>query len=343
MTVFGEDRGPVGQWPGERGFVNGTIDTTTGLTQVGARSYDAALGRFISVDPLMNLSDAQTLNGYAYANNSPATYWDGTGLSYCTPSDGICMEVGGNTTVSYKKKNGQSGIQTWNYKKGTGWRKISYTKYRPTSGGNYQTNRYSMTSGGWSGWTTVKKPAPVVRVQDYTLSSNEIALNDASQRSQNSFKDWASGAWDGFSDFWGKNGAWISGAAAIACIAISAGACVGVGLAVAGIGYAVQGSKTGWFSKEAVSGLVFDVSLTALGGGAALGIAGRKVGQSAWGMLKQKPWSRNWPNRTPGRGDEPHFRHAARVPLNLRETGRNLLGNSASSLAAIGVSQRTWW
>ncbi|WP_150254387.1 RHS repeat domain-containing protein [Nocardiopsis deserti] len=81
MTVFGENREAAGDWPGERGFVDGTVDESTGLTQLGARAYDAALGRFVSVDPLLNLADAQSMNGYAYANNSPATYWDGNGLA----------------------------------------------------------------------------------------------------------------------------------------------------------------------------------------------------------------------------------------------------------------------
>lgn len=180
MTVFGESRGAAGVWPGERGFVDGTVDASTGLTQLGARAYDAALGRFISVDPLMNLTDAQTLNGYAYANNSPATYWDGTGLSYCTPSDGICMQVGGNTTVSYKKKNGTSGIQTWNHKKGSGWRQISYTQYRPSSGGGYQTRRQSGGSG-WSSWkTVVRPPMPSRAPVEYTRSPQEEALDSAS-------------------------------------------------------------------------------------------------------------------------------------------------------------------
>ncbi|WP_193518429.1 RHS repeat domain-containing protein, partial [Nocardiopsis kunsanensis] len=82
MTVFGQDRGTEGVWPGERGFVDGTVDESTGLTQLGERAYDADLGRFVSVDPLMDLADAQTMNGYAYSNNSPATFGDPTGLSW---------------------------------------------------------------------------------------------------------------------------------------------------------------------------------------------------------------------------------------------------------------------
>ncbi|WP_017546974.1 RHS repeat-associated core domain-containing protein [Nocardiopsis prasina] len=80
MTVFGQDRGTTGSWPGERGFVDGMIDASTGLTQLGARAYEADLGRFISVDPLMDLADGQQMHGYAYANNSPMSFTDPDGL-----------------------------------------------------------------------------------------------------------------------------------------------------------------------------------------------------------------------------------------------------------------------
>ena len=77
---FGEDRTttPTG-WPTDRGFVGGTLDPT-GLIHIGAREYDAKQGRFISVDPLFDLTDPQSWNGYAYANNNPATYSDPSGL-----------------------------------------------------------------------------------------------------------------------------------------------------------------------------------------------------------------------------------------------------------------------
>lgn len=83
MTVFGAERPgstpvPV---PANKGFVGGTEDAT-GLTHIGAREYDADTGRFISVDPLMNVSESDTLNGYSYAGNNPVTYSDPTGLSH---------------------------------------------------------------------------------------------------------------------------------------------------------------------------------------------------------------------------------------------------------------------
>ncbi|MEE1928053.1 RHS repeat-associated core domain-containing protein, partial [Streptomyces sp. TRM 70351] len=78
---FGLDRGEAsGQWPGEKGFVGGTIDAQTGLTHLGAREYDPALGRFISVDPVIDFTQPQQVNGYAYANNSPVTLSDPSGL-----------------------------------------------------------------------------------------------------------------------------------------------------------------------------------------------------------------------------------------------------------------------
>ncbi|WP_432134969.1 RHS repeat domain-containing protein [Streptomyces sp. bgisy154] len=79
---FGGVRGtPPTAWAGTRGFVGGTDDTSdTGLTHLGAREYDPATGRFLSVDPVMDLGDPQQLNGYAYAENSPVTFSDSTGL-----------------------------------------------------------------------------------------------------------------------------------------------------------------------------------------------------------------------------------------------------------------------
>ncbi|MEU0087353.1 RHS repeat-associated core domain-containing protein [Streptomyces sp. NPDC006274] len=59
-------------WPGNRGFVGGTTDPT-GTTHLGAREYDPALGRFLSVDPLMLQGDERQHNGYQYGTNNPVT------------------------------------------------------------------------------------------------------------------------------------------------------------------------------------------------------------------------------------------------------------------------------
>ncbi|GAA4670868.1 RHS repeat-associated core domain-containing protein [Phytohabitans rumicis] len=78
---YGNPRGPASTWPGgDRGFVGGIRNDTTGLTRLGAREYDASIGRFVSVDPVIDLNDPQQMNGYSYANNNPVTMSDPTGL-----------------------------------------------------------------------------------------------------------------------------------------------------------------------------------------------------------------------------------------------------------------------
>lgn len=61
------------------GYIDGTQDPT-GLTHLGAREYDPTLGRFISVDPIMDLTDPTQWHGYTYANNNPVTLSDPSGL-----------------------------------------------------------------------------------------------------------------------------------------------------------------------------------------------------------------------------------------------------------------------
>ncbi|NGO79886.1 hypothetical protein G6045_30130 [Streptomyces sp. YC504] len=86
-------------WPGQKGFVGGDIDTTTGFTHIGAREYDTATGRFISVDPVMNPNDPQQMQGYSYANNTPITLSDPTGLyaDECPTVDNCLGNHGGGS------------------------------------------------------------------------------------------------------------------------------------------------------------------------------------------------------------------------------------------------------
>ncbi|WP_259275652.1 RHS repeat-associated core domain-containing protein [Micromonospora chalcea] len=80
FTPYGGQRGATVTAPDNRGFLNQPLNTNTGLTQVGARNYDPTTGRFVSLDPLQDLASPQQWNGYAYANNSPVTMSDPSGL-----------------------------------------------------------------------------------------------------------------------------------------------------------------------------------------------------------------------------------------------------------------------
>ncbi|MER6998463.1 polymorphic toxin-type HINT domain-containing protein [Streptomyces sp. NPDC000410] len=113
-TPFGAPRaGAVGTWPDDKSFLGKPADTATGLTHVGAREYDPGIGQFISVDPIMDLTDPQTFNGYSYAGNSPVTSSDPTGLCRADVC-GIGYPIGGTTggspdDIEYVKSDGGTG------------------------------------------------------------------------------------------------------------------------------------------------------------------------------------------------------------------------------------------
>ncbi|GAB3164928.1 RHS repeat-associated core domain-containing protein [Amycolatopsis stemonae] len=80
---FGNPRGQTpGSWPDKHGFVGGQ-QQTTGLTQLGARDYDPAIGKFTTTDPVIEKGEPQQWNAYSYANNAPATESDPAGTDYC--------------------------------------------------------------------------------------------------------------------------------------------------------------------------------------------------------------------------------------------------------------------
>ncbi|GAA3993880.1 RHS repeat-associated core domain-containing protein [Streptomyces plumbiresistens] len=103
LTPFGESReGGTGTWMDDKSFLGKTADDDTGLTHIGAREYDPSIGRFISVDPLLTVDQHQSLNGYSYANNTPVTQFDPTGLESCYPH--YCSGSNG-TYGTYKPEN----------------------------------------------------------------------------------------------------------------------------------------------------------------------------------------------------------------------------------------------
>jgi RHS repeat-associated protein len=110
-TPFGETRGTaVTTWPNNRGFLNAPTDTSTGLTSVGQRHYDASTGRFISPDALIDTSSPAQMLGYQYANNNPVTFSDPSGLgpapnndntqTHCSTSTQVCGSKNGGTHLS---------------------------------------------------------------------------------------------------------------------------------------------------------------------------------------------------------------------------------------------------
>ncbi|MBE1469194.1 RHS repeat domain-containing protein [Kibdelosporangium phytohabitans] len=82
LDPFGKVRGQAPQnWPTTRGFIGGTTEAATGLIKLGEREYDITGGKFLSVDPLMDPDSPEHLNAYSYADNTPVTKSDPTGLA----------------------------------------------------------------------------------------------------------------------------------------------------------------------------------------------------------------------------------------------------------------------
>jgi RHS repeat-associated protein len=79
---YGNPRGTDPAWPSTHGFVGGIRDSS-GLTHLGAREYDPAIGRFTSVDPVLDVDSPQQMNGYTYANANPTSLSDPDGLNPC--------------------------------------------------------------------------------------------------------------------------------------------------------------------------------------------------------------------------------------------------------------------
>lgn len=82
LDPYGNEIGTTawGPWPDNHGFLDKPTNTQTGLIDIGARKYDPKLGRFLSVDPVIDAKQPAQWNGYNYANNTPTTLSDPTGL-----------------------------------------------------------------------------------------------------------------------------------------------------------------------------------------------------------------------------------------------------------------------
>ncbi|MCT2594182.1 sugar-binding protein, partial [Streptomyces sp. N2-109] len=143
---FGSPRGAEpASWPTSRGFVGGIDDTKdTGLTHLGAREYDPATGRFISVDPLMDLADPQQIHGYTYGNNNPLTYSDPTGKMFAGNDGmgyGVVLDANGKGRLS---NYGPPRKKTWGGDPRTGGTEHRMTQARAS--GKWLPPKYYQTT-----------------------------------------------------------------------------------------------------------------------------------------------------------------------------------------------------
>lgn len=149
-TPFGAPRGTKpANWPDDKVFLGKPADASTGLTHIGAREYDPTIGQFISVDPLLEVDKHQSLNGYSYAENNPATSSDPSGQGSFSCSGNCDGQT--NFVDSHNAPDFTSG-QTWQKK---------YPSYPASSGYHHSisggTSAANTSSGsGSSAWHWLK-------------------------------------------------------------------------------------------------------------------------------------------------------------------------------------------
>ena len=74
-------------WPDNMASINQPQDPSPPLGLLGARQYEPATGRFLSLDPVFEAGQPTQMGGYTSAANNPATNADPTGL-HGVPSPG---------------------------------------------------------------------------------------------------------------------------------------------------------------------------------------------------------------------------------------------------------------
>jgi len=92
-----------GTWPDNRGFLGKTEDAGTGLVDDGARQFDPATGRFLTLDSVLESNDPQELNGYSYSAADPINGSDPTGDMFCMAGG----ECGSMQAIQTEQANAQ--------------------------------------------------------------------------------------------------------------------------------------------------------------------------------------------------------------------------------------------
>ncbi|MEV6601325.1 polymorphic toxin-type HINT domain-containing protein [Actinoplanes sp. NPDC051346] len=107
---YGEARASanLNLWPDPtHGYLGASKNLDTGYTDLGARKYDPALGRFISPDPLLVMDDLNQLGGYTYSGDNPITLSDPSGMKDCDFAS--CDGGGGDANNRGKQGGGKPG------------------------------------------------------------------------------------------------------------------------------------------------------------------------------------------------------------------------------------------
>ncbi|MFH8612489.1 RHS repeat-associated core domain-containing protein [Streptomyces sp. NPDC018029] len=314
--IFGGQRTAQSvNWPGNRGFVGGTTDTT-GLTHLGAREYDPTLGRFISVDPVMDTADPQQMHGYTYGNNNPVIHADPDGKFF------------GSFVKKLKKtinKMAKTAIRA--VKRYTKW----YGRLKPYQ---KQQVRIANASRGISNKFYDGIDRARTKAKADAAARETQKRQDAERRRKDSL--WGNIKKGEFGEAWNKTGGkavthvkehwrgYAQGGAFVVCVVGTAGYCTVAGAALLAADNIADGVN-GEFSKRK-----FVTQTLWLGAGAG---AGRMLAGS---------WRGSAFTRGPSGPRAPLWRGSTRPPapkggIDWGQTGRNMSTNAGMSWAGCGA------
>lgn len=108
---YGAPIGSSGVWGSGTGYMNKPVTASTGLTTVGARTYDPVLGKFLSVDPVIDTNLPQQNTGYTYSGNNPTTYMDPSGMRFVIDKPAPAVRKGSIGSAANRKMQSPSLVK----------------------------------------------------------------------------------------------------------------------------------------------------------------------------------------------------------------------------------------
>jgi RHS repeat-associated protein len=272
---FGEMRSTQTETiPGTGGFVGGTNDPT-GLVHLGAREYAPTVGRFLSVDPVIDLDDPAQMNACSYAHNNSVTKSDPDGLRPDGPAGGACCNddrwgQDRGMSVGHTLKNGHWVWHQTPLKDKESRKKYAAYRASPSTYKVYHYNAKAAAHAKAQALARAKAKADGERRKKDGIFANLMKGNWGAaweNVKQSGAGRWVGNHWEDIKTYSALVGFGV-------CVVAFAGTCMAVGVGIATAKFLGDGLGYGNWDVAAYSK---DLAWTAVGGGSAA-VYGRAVG-----------------------------------------------------------------